>query len=594
VSRKVDRVQVKWVNKQFLMDYWWFLPFNFDELWSRPDPTRNVLSSPDHKYGTEGFRAALKEANMWMHMSPEDCFRCESAFNSGATKTAILSGRLASIDFESMQLESIYWPGTRCLVRRTNWLIVVGAGTSIIPCPNILAGILDSKYESVMNWIEEEPQESLVEKIVDLERPFHDHMMIVRRGLRDQIFLCPITTNSSVYDYKKSSQIQIVRGYSRLASLFPSLNIPQAKALNDITDTIPKHLILAVHGIGQKFAGKFGYGFVRDTSFLREQLGAAEKQSGKEADSIAILPIHWRLDLKLPAHYYRNEGTPAMSGFDLVLSRMVPPSVPLIRSLFSDVALDILLYMAPKHRDLIINGLLRDLRRIYDLFMAWNPGFLGKVHLFGHSLGSTIIADMLANNLCPFPVDNCFAVGSPAPLFFLLKHQRPIGCRRLCAPTAANYEGEESPEAVSFSCQNYFNIYHPNDPIAYRMEPLVDHELGTLLAPSPIPYNKPGLTKLKMNIDERIGKAREDFSSAFKYFTSRLMSPTSPTTASADSTAALNDASRGQYPAFNGHGRIDFALQDSLMESAYLSSLSAHFIYWSDFDVAMFIAKQLL
>lgn len=573
------------------MDFWWFLHSNHEELWTRPDPSRGVPLN-DVKYGKDGFKAVLKEANDWIHMSPTDSYRCEAALSRGDREVSVLSGRLAAVDLELMQLEPIYWPGSRCPVRRTQWFIV-GVGSSVVPCPNILASILEAKYESVSEWVQtNSSSESAVEKVVDLERPFHEHMMIVKGGMLDSVTLHPITRTTFDSSKFTMSGVQIIRGYSNVIRMFPNLSLP-APLTVDPEDEPPEHLFLAVHGIGQKFAGKYGYGFVRDTNFLRDQFEIANKQSKRRAGSIAILPIHWRLDLKLPAQYYKNEKVVAMSGFDLVLSRLVPPSVPLIRSLFSDVALDILLYMAPKHRNLIINVLLKELKRIHALFLHWNPKFTGKTHLFGHSLGSTIVADMLANNLCPFPVDHFFAVGSPAPVFFLLKHQRPVGC---VATAKKPHIADEEPEPVVFACNYYYNIYHPNDPIAYRMEPLVDEEMAILMSPVSIPYQKPGLTRLKMDIDERIGKAKEDFSTAMRSlasFTSRLSFTSSTDLIQPAQTEPSDHKTHGIYHAFNRHGRIDYCLQDSLMESAYFSSLTAHFTYWSDLDVAMFIVNQI-
>lgn len=569
------------------MDFWWFLHSNHEELWTRPDPSRGVPLN-DVKYGKDGLRAILKESTDWNLMSPEDSCKCEAALLRGEREVSVLNSRLAFIDLELMQLGPIYWPGSRCPVRRSNWFIV-GVGSTIIPCPGVLTNILDTKYESVCNWINSASSEDeIVEKVVDLERPFHDHMMIVKRGVANKVFLFPVTrTSYSDLD----SGIQIVRGYSNISRLFPNLELPKVLPI-PLQEAIPDHLLLAIHGIGQKFAGRYGYGFVRDTNLLREQLENACKQRNGQAGSIAILPIHWRLDLKLPAKYYRNEKVTSMSGFDLVLSRMVPPSVPLIRSLFSDVALDILLYMAPKHRNLIIDVLLKELKRIHSLFMHWNPEFKGKIHLFAHSLGSTIVADMLSNNLSPIPIDHFFAVGSPAPIFFLLKHQRPIGCG---STVKEHNSAEDEPESVVFACNSFFNIYHPHDPIAYRMEPLVDEELTLMPSPCIIPYQKPGLTRLKMDIDERIGRAKEDFGSAIRSLASLTARfTTSSSTEHLSLPSPSTESKLGAYLNFNRHGRLDYVLQDSLMESAYLSSLTAHFTYWSDMDVAMFIVNQIL
>ncbi|KAG5458431.1 MAG: DDHD domain-containing protein [Olpidium bornovanus] len=39
-------------------------------------------------------------------------------------------------------------------------------------------------------------------------------------------------------------------------------------------------------------------------------------------------------------------------------------------------------------------------------------------------------------------------------------------------------------------------------------------------------------------------------------------------------------------------GRVDWCLQEGLLENAYLSALLVHLTYWSDYDIAMFILRQ--
>jgi hypothetical protein len=43
----------------------------------------------------------------------------------------------------------------------------------------------------------------------------------------------------------------------------------------------------------------------------------------------------------------------------------------------------------------------------------------------------------------------------------------------------------------------------------------------------------------------------------------------------------------------NPRGRIDYALQEGVLENPYLSSLSSHMTYWPDTDVAVFILREL-
>jgi hypothetical protein len=39
-------------------------------------------------------------------------------------------------------------------------------------------------------------------------------------------------------------------------------------------------------------------------------------------------------------------------------------------------------------------------------------------------------------------------------------------------------------------------------------------------------------------------------------------------------------------------GRLDFSLQEGLIEHSYLSALNAHISYWQDQDVAIFMLQE--
>lgn len=57
-----------------------------------------------------------------------------------------------------------------------------------------------------------------------------------------------------------------------------------------------------------------------------------------------------------------------------------------------------------------------------------------------------------------FPVENFFCIGSPLAIFLALR-------------------GFRAPEIISKKiCRRMFNIYHPADPVAYRMEPLLNSD----------------------------------------------------------------------------------------------------------------------
>lgn len=179
----------------------------------------------------------------------------------------------------------------------------------------------------------------------------------------------------------------------------------------------------------------------------------------------------------------------------------------------TDLALDVLLYQSTTYREHIIQTVLAECNRIYALFRKRNPNFKGKVSLVGHSLGSAILFDILcrqpldgvSSNRVPamgpgkpdiqldFPVESFFCLGSPIGLFQMLKG-RTIASRQFHDGTLTDAsECTGSPFPVSSpKCAQLFNIFHPTDPISYRIEPLVSKAMASL-KPQPLPYTKRGL-----------------------------------------------------------------------------------------------------
>lgn len=313
-----------------------------------------------------------------------------------------------------------------------------------------------------------------------------------------------------------------------------------------------EHLILVTHGIGQRLGLRLdSVNFVHDVNTLRKTLKAVYAESpdlralNAELDShaksncrIQVLPICWRHLLDFPKHSLkqnRAEHDLGDSGFGdddqyPSLNDITVEGVPAVRNLITDLALDILLYQSPAYKDHISRIVLEECNRIYHLFMERNPTFNGKVSMIGHSLGSAIMFDLLCRQgrkptrprkdkhpmKLDFEVEDFYALGSPIGLFQMLKGRTitardPINRSRNTSATmddpmldsAALGGGGKRPTpnideltgempVSSPKCAQVFNIFHPTDPISYRMEPLISPMMSTL-KPQPLPYTKRGI-----------------------------------------------------------------------------------------------------
>lgn len=313
-----------------------------------------------------------------------------------------------------------------------------------------------------------------------------------------------------------------------------------------------EHLILVTHGIGQRLGLRIeSVNFVHDVNTLRKTLKAVYADSpdlralNAELDAasktncrVQVLPICWRHLLDFPKQslkHNRKEHDLGDSGFGEDedypnLADISVEGVPAVRNLITDLALDILLYQSPAYKDHIARIVLEECNRIYHLFMERNPDFKGKVSMIGHSLGSAVMFDILCEQQQPgstgrrdkhplkldFEVEDFYALGSPIGLFQMLKgrtiasreqsrgHGR-TGSRAMDDPMLSADIGKKTASGLSSDglmggdiptsrpkCSQIFNIFHPTDPISYRIEPLISPAMASL-KPQPLPYTKRGI-----------------------------------------------------------------------------------------------------
>ncbi|KAM1289508.1 hypothetical protein ACFX2I_016763 [Malus domestica] len=153
------------------------------------------------------------------------------------------------------------------------------------------------------------------------------------------------------------------------------------------------------------------------------------------------------------------------------------------------------------------------------------------------------------------------------------------------------------------ACRHMFNKFHPFDPVAYRIEPLVCKEYLSK-RPVIIPYHKGG-KRLHIGFQE----FTEDLAARSQAMMDRLnfvkikvltvcQSRNADSLEEAAKTAPeMEERSYGslmmERVTGSEEGRIDHVLQDKTFEHPYLSAIGAHTNYWRDYDTALFILKHL-
>uniref|UniRef100_A0A3P9KSQ4 DDHD domain containing 2 n=1 Tax=Oryzias latipes TaxID=8090 RepID=A0A3P9KSQ4_ORYLA len=231
-----------------------------------------------------------------------------------------------------------------------------------------------------------------------------------------------------------------------------------------------------------------------------------------------------------------------------------------------------------------------------------------------------------------------FAFGSPIGMFLTVR-----GLKRI------------DPNYTFPTCKSFYNIYHPYDPVAYRIEPMIVSEVD--LEPMLIPHHKgrkrmhlelkDSLTRMSMDLKNNVlGSLRTAWQSFARIPVAALPSveegetsadanPQEAQASAADSNADANKGDRNadiwskilEWPGaihthylkgvcveaessmnaeqtenseikmgmLNGGRRIDYVLQEKPIESfnEYLFAIQSHLCYWESEDTALLLLKEI-
>ncbi|XP_034026034.1 phospholipase DDHD2 isoform X3 [Thalassophryne amazonica] len=230
-----------------------------------------------------------------------------------------------------------------------------------------------------------------------------------------------------------------------------------------------------------------------------------------------------------------------------------------------------------------------------------------------------------------FQPQTFFAFGSPIGMFLTVR-----GLKRI------------DPNYSFPTCKSFYNIYHPYDPVAYRVEPMIVSEVD--LEPMLIPHHKgrkrmhlelkDSLTRMSMDLKNNVlGSLRTAWQSLARLPATALppAEERETTTARSQETQAVLTATAKkeeksadfwtkilEWPrAFrmhyfqgvcdeadppvsaeqleikvgmlNGGRRIDYVLQEKPIESfnEYLFAIQSHLCYWESEDTALLLLKEI-
>ncbi|NXF31561.1 DDHD2 Phospholipase, partial [Nyctibius bracteatus] len=194
-----------------------------------------------------------------------------------------------------------------------------------------------------------------------------------------------------------------------------------------------------------------------------------------------------------------------------------------------------------------------------------------------------------------------FAFGSPIGMFLTVR-----GVKRI------------NPDYSLPTCKGFFNIFHPFDPVAYRIEPMIVPELE--FEPMLLPHHK-GRKRMHLELKEGLTRMSVDLKNnllgslrvAWQSFTRAPLPAVEAAGADAEAEAEAGvekqpDPKPDEAPAavkeeplpinvgrLNGGNRIDYVLQEKPIESfnEYLFALQGHLCYWESEDTVLLVLKEI-
>ncbi|XP_028250659.1 phospholipase DDHD1 isoform X2 [Parambassis ranga] len=591
-------------------------------------------------------------------------------------------GGLYEVDVKEKECNPVYWKQQDHIpVMRGQWFI---DGTWL-PLEEEESDLIEREHLNHFRGqqMQDTFETDLVVKTVDSKDAIHS-LKLSRTHVDwhsvDEVYLYSDATTSKIartvtqklgFSKASSSGTRLHRGYVEEAS--PEDRPPQTT-----------HIVFVVHGIGQKMdQGRI----IKNTGMLREGVRKMEEKHFKEHNDehVEFLPVEWRSKLTLDGD---------------TVDSITPDKVRGLRDLLNSSAMDIMYYNSPLYRDEITKGLTHELNRLYTLFCSRNPEFEekgGKVSVVSHSLGCVITYDIitgwdpvrfclqehhpveeeldlrwmsyeerhlldqlrhtrnrlreLENQLVTleaskpsappalkFKVENFFCMGSPLAVFLALRGIRPgTSCQ----------QDHILPTSI---CSRLFNVFHPTDPVAYRLEPLILKHYSNIApvqihwcsATNPTPYEEIGPTFLNPVKDptsdtesipspstspvlprKHYGESITSLGKAsilgaasigkgiggilFSRFSRSNSQPS--VSLGLDSGANAEEEEQKRTESQSAYGlstmvrptsptidtslelerRIDFELREGLVESRFWSAVTSHTGYWCSHDIALFL-----
>jgi len=408
---------------------------------------------------------------IWKPFVGYDSIQIETAWRMAQNGTEVppicVRGGFFEVDVVKKEIFPVYWSADHGdSVFRGTWFFQDGWA----PLEEIMADTIEQEHVARWKGYSIEEVQSLMENNTVMHRRQLDKCHVEWTSITDVTLYKDATAHRALRNIGQkigvskvtTSGYRLHRGYKEDAFM------------EDKSQPVT-NLTLVIHGIGAKSDRAK---IVRNTSAFRSlcrQIETSHKLGGRSE----FIPVEWRSKSKLDEN---------------LVETITPKKGQHMRRFIHNTALDVMYYTSPLYRKEIVESLKHELNKLYNMFMERNENFNGKVSILAHSLGNIIFHDVLSNwaptkegelsnpthttphspSPLSFQTDTIFSAGSPLGMFL---------CMRGYHPDKYNPTIPIIPSPV----RRMFNIFHPADPVAYRIEPLIlPHysKIDTLQVPS--------------------------------------------------------------------------------------------------------------
>ncbi|KAF2901335.1 hypothetical protein ILUMI_04852 [Ignelater luminosus] len=574
----------------------------------------------------------------WKPFSVVDSLALEEAFTENDLTPDTLvptDGGRYDVNILCRKRIPVYWNEPPSEVRRSSWFYKSLADGKLVPYQEYIAALLEDEFIATFETNDWHRKVNLPNgDVVVFQRPDIVSLIHSEEGSQDS-WDTPQTLPKPRTVKRGTDDFEIEAGESPIID----------------------HLLFVVHGIGSVCDLKFRsveevVDDFRSLSLKLLQTHYTSACQNKLVNRIEVLPINWHSKL-------HSTDT----GIDEKLKNITLPSAPLLRDFINNTLSDVLLYKSPKYSQTIITAVGTELNRLYELFRKRNPTFRGSVSLGGHSLGSLILFDLLSNQKPPPEPENTFcdcndelfedtygkrqspindrissmmlqAGIQESPLQYPQLNFQPIALFALGSPISlfVTTKGLDKlgEDFALPTCPAFFNIFHPYDIVACRVESLINPELAKL-KPVLIPHHKGG-KRMHLQFKETMQKVKADLKEKWRKSLQTTLRTISQMrfghhqVYNEDEEENDNDADEdfksvgdgGDEPLTEEDGvvgmesiremdvnfgvlnkgrRVDYALQEAPIESfneyIFAMTLSSHLCYWESEDTMLLLLKEI-